>query len=760
MNESRIVQLISRMTLEEKAAFCSGQNNADTKKIGHLGIPSIKMHDGPNGMRKQDETSNDENFGAYLAVKATCFPSGCALASSWDVDLMKEVAQTIAQECLTESLSILLGPSINIKRSPTCGRNFEYLSEDPFLAGKLAAAYITALQKCGVSAGIKHFAANNQETRRQTADMQIDERTLREIYLTAFEIAVKESKPQTLMCAYNRLNGDYCSEHQMLLHKILRSEWNYDGMVMSDWGGVNDRVLALKAGLDLEMPYSGDENTQKIIKAVISGELDENILDISVKRILHVVFSNLPNSTDHKSFNVEAHHLIARKACAESAVLLKNHSDILPLSKEQNVLLVGEFVRKIKYQGGGAAYVRATMIDNIESCLAHDFPHLNYVLGYRGTKSNHALLTEAVEAAKKADAVIILAGLPAEWESEAFDRKHMSMPQNQIELIEAVAEANRSVVVVLCNGSPIEMPWADNVDAILEMYLSGQALGGGLSDLLSGRVNPSGKLAESFPLKYEHNPAYLNFANHSDYAQYREGLFVGYRYYTTKKFPVRFPFGYGLSYTTYSYSDLQISSTSSDAPYNIEVSVTVKNCGKVFGKEIVQLYVHQCHPRVLRPNRELKGFSKVALYPGKSQRITFSLNMRSFAYYNDVISDWCVDQDNYTIMIGASSEDIRLQQTIDLPFSSKHHPNITLNTTVGDVLTDPKRGKLLLDTIRKYAEDAYQHYTDPASANETCSAEMLHAMFMDMPIRGLQRMTEGRLSEQLLEKCIEKINSL
>ena len=549
--------IIREMTLEEKAGMCSGKDFWHLKGVERLGIPEVMVSDGPHGLRKQ--AAEADHLGLNESIKAVCFPTACATACSFDRDLLEEMGERIGDECQAEDLSVILGPAVNIKRSPLCGRNFEYFSEDPYLASQMAAAHIKGVQSKNVGTSIKHFAANNQEHRRMSCSSEVDERTLREIYLAAFETAIKESKPDTVMCSYNRINGEFASENHWLLTEVLRDEWGFDGYVMSDWGAVNDRVKGLKAGLELEMPASGGTTDKEIVEAVKNGELDEAVLDRAVERILNIVFKFADNRQEGK-FDKEEDHKLAAKIEAESMVLLKNEG-VLPLPTQgKKIAFIGKFAEAPRFQGGGSSHINSFKITGALEA-AKEVAQVTYAQGYdiKEDVIDQDMLNQAVETAKEADVAVIFAGLPDAFESEGYDRSHMRMPQCQNTLISEIAKVQENVVVVLHNGSPVEMPWADEVKGILEAYLGGQAVGQAEVDVLFGKANPCGKLAETIPYKLADNPSYLNFPGDGQTVEYNEGVFVGYRYYDTKEMPVRYPFGYGLSYTTFEYSDLQLS---------------------------------------------------------------------------------------------------------------------------------------------------------------------------------------------------------
>lgn len=707
--ERDIKKLISQMTLEEKASLCSGLDFWHTKPIERLGIPSIRMSDGPHGLRKEETMFSK-------TVPATCFPPASCLSASWDRNLIERVGKAIGEECQAENVQILLGPGVNIKRSPLCGRNFEYYSEDPLLSSEMAKHFIKGVQSEGVGTSIKHFAANNQEHRRLTVSAEVDERTLREIYLASFEKAVKEAKPWTVMCSYNRVNGVYASENEFLLTKVLREEWGFEGFVVSDWGAVNDRVKGLSAGLDLQMPYDGGWGDKKIIEAVKKGELPEEVLDKAVERILNIVFKAIENKKENATYDKEAHHRIAREVARECFVLLKNEEKILPLKKEGRIGLIGAFARKPQIQGGGSAHVNPTMVDDaVEEIkkLVEGKAEIIYADGYKieTDEVDEKLIEEAKEVAKKSDVVVIFAGLPERYESEGFDRPHMKMPENHNRLIEEIAKINKNVVVVLSNGAPIEMPWVDKVKAILETYRGGQAWGGAVADVLFGVVSPSGKLPETFPKKLSDNPSYLFFPGEGDRSEYREGIFVGYRYYDKKEMEVLFPFGHGLSYTTFEYSDLSLDKKEMTDEEILRVKVKVKNTGDMKGKEIVQLYVRDVKSSVIRPDKELKGFVKVELEPKEEKEVTFELDKRAFAYYNVEIKDWYVETGEFEILIGRSSRDIVLKDTVFVRSTKQIKRKYHINSTIGDILDDPsaweKLQKFLLELENRFSIPSY-----------------------------------------------------
>lgn len=693
------VKFVPHLTLEEKASLCSGLNFWQTKPIERLGIPSLCMTDGPHGVRLQ---RSDGSF--TDSEPATCFPTAAALASSWDPALVERVGQALGDECRALGVHVLLGPGANIKRSPLCGRNFEYFSEDPLLSGEMAAAHIRGVQSRGVGASLKHFAANNQEYRRMTTSAEVDERTLREIYLASFEGAVKGGRPWTVMCAYNRLNGTYCSEHPWLLTQVLRREWGFDGVVVSDWGAVNHRVQGLAAGLDLEMPGGPYAQDAEIVQAVRDGRLDEAVLDAAVERLLALV--DRAYQPKGQPAVLDAHHRLARQAAAESMVLLKNDEAVLPIAQGRRVAVIGAFAVSPRYQGGGSSHVNPARLDEPLAELRRAFGDqlVLYAPGYAldDDALRPDLIDEAVRAAEQADIAVIFAGLPESWESEGYDRPHMRMPDAHVALIEAVASAQPHTVVVLSNGAPIEMPWIHCVPAVIEAYLAGQAFGGAIADVLSGAVNPSGKLGETFPLRLEHNPSHPFFPGEGDRSEYREGVFIGYRHYDTKEMDVLFPFGHGLSYTTFEYEAIRVSRQQVRDDEVLTVQVDVRNTGQRAGKEVVQVYVEPRASRVIRPRRELRAFAKVALAPGETRTVEFQLGKRAFAYYDVNAGDLTVESGWYEIRVGSSSRDLRLTASVEVTSTAPRRPvPVHANATLGDLLDDPATGPVLRELLKE-----------------------------------------------------------
>ena len=750
-----IKALVSQMTLEEKAGLCSGLDFWHTKPVERLGVPSVMVSDGPHGLRKQDEKA--DHLGVNDSIKAVCMPAACATASSFDRDLMGRMGQAIGDSCQHEKLGVVLGPAVNIKRSPLCGRNFEYFSEDPYLAGEMSAAYINGVQSKNVGTSIKHFAANSQEHRRMSSSSNADERTLREIYFPAFEISVRKAQPWTVMCSYNRVNGVYASENPWLLTDVLRKEWGFKGYVMSDWGAVSDRVAGVAAGLDLEMPSSGGINDRKIVAAVKSGELDEKIVDQACERILEINYRYLDNARPETPWDQEADHQLSARIAEECMVLLKNDG-ILPLNKTDEVAFIGKFAAKPRFQGGGSSHINAFRTTSAVEA-AQGLP-VTYVQGYSAARdmATDEMIAEAVQAAKAAKVAVVFAGLPDAYESEGYDRTHMAMPACQNRLIEAVAGANPNTVVVLHNGSPVEMPWLGKVKAVLEAYLGGQAVGIAAVRLLYGDANPCGHLAETFPVKLSDNPSYLYYGGEGNEADYREGVFVGYRYYDKKEMPVLFPFGFGLSYTTFACSNLRLSGAKITDQETLTATVTVTNTGSRAGKTVVQLYVGDRESTVLRPIRELKGFEKVELQPGESRDVTFTLDKRAFAYWNAAIHDWHVETGAFTIEVGQSSRDIEVSGEVTVESTVALPRHYTADSIFMDVMADPK-AKEALGPMLASIQKAFAPSADAGdAAQEAISADMGLAMMRYMPLRGLVSFSPDKVTDDTLKQLLDALN--
>lgn len=770
-----VKKLVNELTLEEKASLCSGADFWHTKAIDRLNIPAAMVSDGPHGIRKQESLA--DHMGVAESIKAIGFPTASAMACSFDRDLLHKVGDALGEECVAEDLAVLLGPGINMKRSPICGRNFEYYSEDPVVAGELGAAFVNGVQEHGVGTSLKHFAANNQEWRRMSISAEIDERTLREIYLAAFETVVKKAQPWTIMCSYNRINGVYSCENDWLLNKVLRDEWGFEGLVMTDWGAMDERVPSLKAGLDLEMPDCHGETDKLIVKAVQSGELEESVLDTAVERILTMVdkyltarkdidpasmVHPLPSSVE-RGYDVAAHHALARTTAEQSAVLLKNE-DILPLQKDKKIAFIGEFAKVPRIQGGGSSHINNTWI---ESALDAAGDSVSYAQGFHIDEetTDETLLQEAITLAKESDVAVIFAGLPDSFESEGFDRTHLNMPANQNELIARISEVQPNVVVVLHSGSPIAMPWLDKVAGVLQMYLAGQASGGAAVNLLFGDATPCGKLAETFPLHLEDNPSYLNFPGNREKVCYQEGVFIGYRYYDKKKMDVLFPFGYGLSYTDFTYSNMKVTVNGKNAADidviketdEIVVSADITNTGNCDGAEIVQLYIKNPVVYEIRPEKELRDFAKVFLKAGETKTVTFTLNARAFSYYETRIHDWYAESGDYEILLASSSRDIRLQDTVSITGSKKIPFVADYITTCEDVELFAKDGSALDEMLRRsgFAE-ATDHDGDDSMGSGT--ADMMKAMFTGTPLHSILSFSSEELTYEDIQDTIRKLN--
>ncbi|MBT9777673.1 glycosyl hydrolase [Clostridium sp. MCC353] len=751
-----VKELVAKMTLKEKAAMCSGADFWHTEAVPRLGIPASMVSDGPHGLRKQADKA--DHLGLNESIKAVCFPAGCATAASFDRELVTRLGEVIGNECQAEGVSVVLGPALNIKRSPLCGRNFEYYSEDPYLSSQMAGAFIKGVQSKHVGTSPKHFLANNQEHRRMSSSSEVDERTLREIYLAAFEDAVKEQKPWTMMCSYNKINGVYAAENKEYLTHVLRDEWGFDGYVMSDWGAVNDRVPDLEAGLDLEMPSSHGTNDRLIEEAVLNGSLNEAVVDQACERILNIVYRFEENRDRNASFDRDIDHEAARKIAEECVVLLKNQQ-ILPLNSEKKIACIGIYAKEPRYQGGGSSHINSSKITSSWEVLSNSLPHVTYAQGFHDEtdQTDRKLLEEAVENAGKADVAVIFAGLPDSFESEGYDRSHMRLPDCQNELINAVLKVQDNVVVVLHNGSPVEMPWIGEVKAVVEAYLGGQAIGGAVADVLTGRVNPSGRLPETFPLKLEDNPSYLFYRGEGNRVEYREGVFVGYRYYNKKRMDALFPFGHGLSYTEFAYSDLKLDKISMKDTEELLVSVEVANIGAVPGKEVVQLYVAPPeNGEVIRPMRELRGFEKIYLEPGEKKTVYFKLKKRDFSYWNTSVHDWQAESGEYGVQIGKSSQQIVLEESIFVESTRMIYEKVTFDTIFGDLIDQEPLKELLEPYLSKLKKQFGASGNDADSESSALTAQAGNAMIYYMPLRGLASFTGTKRED--LEEFINKIN--
>lgn len=753
MERERIKELVSKMTLEEKASLCSGLDFWNTKGIERLGIPSVMVSDGPHGLRKQEEAA--DHLGMNESIKAVCFPAGCAVAASFDRETAKLLGETLGTECQAENISTILGPAMNIKRSPLCGRNFEYYSEDPLVSSEMASAYIQGVQSRHVGTSPKHFLANNQEFHRMTSDSVMDERTLREIYMASFEGMVKQAKPWTIMNSYNKLNGTYLCENKEMLTDVLRKEWGFDGYVMTDWGAMNERVQALLAGCNLEMPSSGGSTDKEIAAAVKNRTLEEAVLDSSCEEFLEIIFRYIENRDTDAVFNLEKDHAVAQKIEEESIVLLKNEDKILPLKEDCKAAFIGKYAAKPRYQGGGSSHINSFKVKSAWETVK-DNGSVIYAQGYddREDVTDEELLTEAVRVAKQAEAAVIFAGLPDNFESEGYDRKHLRMPDCQNRLIEEVSAVQPNTIVILHNGAPVEMPWIDKVKAVLEVYLGGQAVGSAAVNILYGKTNPSGRLPETFPLRLEDTPCYLFYGGENDRSEYREGVFVGYRYYTSKNMPVLFPFGYGLSYTDFTYTNLQISNVKIQDNEILTVKVDVTNTGNCKGKEVIQLYVSAKEGSVIRPIRELRAFKKISLNPGETKTVVLELDERAFSYWNTEIHDWFMESGSYEIQIGKSAQEILLKKEVQVRTGRKLPRSYTLNSTLGEVMKD-EQGQRLLGEVLGYtagqAEDMDAITAKSEDGSQMMNQEMLEAMMGGMPLRQMMSFIPGIKKENLTE---------
>lgn len=777
-------ELINKMTLEEKVALLSGKGEWQTWNLDRLEIPSIYCSDGPHGIRKQAGTG--DHLGLNPSLPATCFPTAATIANSWDPALGEEIGKALGEEAAVQGVDIVLGPGLNIKRSPLCGRNFEYFSEDPVLAGKMAAGYIRGIQSQGVYACPKHFAVNSQELRRMAMNAVVDERTLREIYLTGFEIAVKEGGAKAIMTSYNQINGSYANENVHLIKDILREEWGFDGIVITDWGGSNDHIKGVQAGSDLEMPNPGLDSARQIIAAVKEGRLLEETVNTNVDRMLDAILTLSENRKNRKKlgaedkFDEKAHHLLARKAAAESAVLLKNSEQILPLKPETRVALIGDFAFEPRYQGAGSSVVNTTALDKLVSLIEDSNLQLaGSTRGYLRTgEIDEVMEKEAVDLAASADVVLYCFGLDELSESEGLDRAHMRIPQNQIHLLEAMAKVNKNIVGILSAGSAVEMSWHHCLKGLLHGYLYGQAGAGAMLDIITGKVNPSGKLNETYPARYEDTPAFQYFPSVERNSEYRESIYVGYRYYDTVKVRILYPFGFGLSYTQFSYSDLKADSK------GIEFCLT--NIGEMDGSEIVQFYVGKKDARVFRPEKELKGFSKVFLKAGESRNIRIDFDDKTFRYWNIRTSKWEKEDGEYHIMVGASSADIRLETEIHVDGTTEEYPYYTnrmpsyysgkiqkvedaeFEVLLGGPIPDGKwSGELgINDAVCQmyYAKSPIARYiyrvlTDKKKKNEEQGKPDLNLLFQyNIPFRAIAKMTGGLVSMEMVEGIVTIVN--
>ena len=768
--------LLKELTLEEKCALLSGAETFKTRGMPEHGIPQIWLSDGPHGLRKQ--AGESDHLGLNPSVPATCFPTASAVANSWDAALGEEIGAALGEEAAAQEVSVVLGPGLNMKRNPLCGRSFEYFSEDPYLAGKLAAGYIRGIQSKGVAACPKHFAVNSQETRRMASDSIVDERTLREIYLTGFEIAVKEGHPRSIMSSYNLVNGTYANENKHLLMEILRGEWGFDGAVITDWGGSNDHALGVKNGSTLEMPAPGGDSVRELLAAVESGKISESDIDARLSELLPLVFdTKAALDAAPREFDAAAHHALARRAAEESLVLLKNEGSLLPLAAGTKVAVIGDFAKNPRYQGAGSSMVNSTQVDVLlDKLIDSELNVIGYQQGFdRHGKPDAALQKSACELATQADTVILCMGLDEIAESEGLDRSNLRLAQNQVDLLQAVAAVNPKIVVVLYSGSVVETPWLDNCQALLYAALGGQAGAGAVADALTGKVNPCGKLAETWPLTYADVPSAADFATRRKTVEYREGLYIGYRYFTTAEKAVRFPFGYGMSYTTFAYSDM--------AADEQGVSLTVTNTGSVAGTEIVQLYTAKKNSELFRPAKELKGFARVTLAPGEKQRITIMLDDKAFRFWNVKANRWEIEGGEYELLVGASVADIRLCEKISVHGTATVHPYEDRDLDCyykGDVLhvSDADFEKLLGHPIpngktkidRNLTLGELNHARSPLGwlvwlvltilldVSYKRGKPDLNILFQyNMPLRALAKMTNGAISMGMVDGIVMEL---
>ena len=768
--------LLKELTLEEKCALLSGAETFKTRGMPKHGIPQIWLSDGPHGLRKQ--AGESDHLGLNPSVPATCFPTASAVANSWDAALGEEIGAALGEEAAAQEVSVVLGPGLNMKRNPLCGRSFEYFSEDPYLAGKLAAGYIRGIQSKGVAACPKHFAVNSQETRRMASDSIVDERTLREIYLTGFEIAVKEGHPRSIMSSYNLVNGTYANENKHLLMEILRGEWGFDGAVITDWGGSNDHALGVKNGSTLEMPAPGGDSVRELLAAVESGKISESDIDARLSELLPLVFdTKAALDAAPREFDAAAHHALARRAAEESLVLLKNEGSLLPLAAGSKVAVIGDFAKNPRYQGAGSSMVNSTQVDVLlDKLIDSELNVIGYQQGFdRHGKPDVALQKSACELATQANTVVLCMGLDEIAESEGLDRSNLRLAQNQVDLLQAVAAVNPKIVVVLYSGSVVETPWLDNCQALLYAALGGQAGAGAVADALTGKVNPCGKLAETWPLAYADVPSAADFATRRKTVEYREGLYIGYRYFTTAEKAVRFPFGYGMSYTTFAYSDM--------AADEQGVSLTVMNTGSAAGTEIVQLYVAKKNSELFRPVRELKGFARVTLAPGEKQRITITLDDKAFRFWNVKANRWEIEGGEYELLVGASVEDIRLCEKISVHGPATVHPYEDRDLDCyykGDVLhvSDADFEKLLGHPIpkgktkidRNLTLGELNHARSPLGwlvwlvltilldVSYKRGKPDLNILFQyNMPLRALAKMTNGAISMGMVDGIVMEL---
>lgn len=789
-------EIIEKMSLKQKADFASGYDYWHLESKQDLGLPKIMITDGPHGLRKQNPNGNSVGLGN--SYPSTCMPPAATSACSWDENLLREEGEALAEECLQEKVSVILGPGTNIKRSPVCGRNFEYFSEDPLLAGKMSAGLINGCQSKGIGTSLKHFACNSQEAFRMIINEVIDERTMREIYFPAFEIAVKEAQPWTIMNSYNRINGVYASQNDWLQNKVARDEWGFEGLFVTDWGASVDRVPGLKAGTDLEMPSSGTLNAERIVAAVENGELDEAVLDERIDMVVDLILKSKPALEKDFKFDIEEHHAVARKVAEGSMVLLKNEDNVLPLKEGQKIAVIGEMAKAPRYQGSGSSVINPTKLDNAYDSLIEAGVNVTYAQGYykapptkkdKSRKSDTELISEAAVAAKAADVAVVFIGLTEALEAEGYDRADIEIPAEHNALVAEVVKANPNTVVVLAGGAVVHIPWIDNVKAVLNSGLGGQAGGSAVANILTGKVNPSGKTAETYPLSFEENPVYGNYPGQPVVSEHKESLYVGYRYYDTAKKDVLFPFGYGLSYTTFEYSDIKLSASEIKDTDTVEVSFKIKNTGSVDGAEIAQVYVADKDSTIFRPEKELRAFTKVFLKAGEEKEVSLTLGKRAFAYYNVNIGDWHVETGEFDILVGASSRDIKLSAVIhvastvdaEIPNYKETAPAYYTAdisemtgeqwaTVYGQELPSAERDTTKKITIYNCLDDAshtkwggkigrlIKKVISNFGSAENGDAAMLQAMAVQIPIRNFISMSMGVFSPKMAEGLLQILN--
>ena len=748
----KVDKLVSELTLEEKASLCSGRDDWSTQPIERLDIPWLWLADGPHGLRRAPAT-NKPGYGDQ--EPATCFPTASALAATWDLDLVYDVGVALGEECQALGVNVLLGPGVNIKRSVLGGRNFEFFSEDPVLSGEIGAAYINGVQSQGVGTSLKHYVANNVETMRMYMNSDVDTRTLNEIYLTPFEIAVKKSQPWTIMACYNRVQGIYGTQSPYLLNEILKNQWGFEGIVISDWFAVVDRVEGVKSGMHIEMPGVNTVNDSLIVEAVKNGSLDENVLDDLVREILTVVLRAKDLEKENADQKIEEHHAFARKVSAEAATLLKNENNVLPITKDYKI--IGEFATNPRYQGNGSSEVKQTRLDNVLDIIKKEYGKgvkITYSQAYNLADDNDfSLIEEAKVIAQKADIALLFTGLPLHYESEGIDRKHINLPASHNKLIEEIAAVQENTVVVLTNGSAVAMPWVDKVPAILETWLGGQAGAGGTADVLFGKVVPSGKLAETFPVKLEDTPSYFNFPGEEGNALYGERFFVGYRYYDEKKIEPLFPFGHGLSYTTFEYSNLKFSSNNITDKDELTVTLELKNTGEIKAKEVVQLYVTDTESSLMRPKKELKHFTKVELKPGQTKEINFVLSARDFSYFDSHRNMWVAESGEFVISVGSSSRDIRLAESVVLNSTQQIPLSFDEYTFFREYWNNKQARELLKKLVPKWIS---QFVPENGNMDEA----IFQDFFIDHPIIKFPYITNGEVTSEQITEFVKKCNEI